>query len=76
MEIFLGCAAGAVAILTFGAGFVAGYKSKKKAPCDTCDHLTKKGGGWKYYCNGWGWDDGFDRPPEYCKSYKPREESE
>lgn len=73
MTTIIPFAIGALGILVFGAGWVVGYKSKKEAPCDTCKHLTKKGGTWKYYCNGFGWEDCYDKPPEYCKKYKKRE---
>lgn len=44
--------------------------------CDSCDHLVQKGGTWKYYRDKRGYFvRGFDIPPEYCKAYKPREET-
>ena len=67
---------GAAFILFFGAGWVFGYKSKPNPPCDNCDHLVRKGGFWKYYCDKHGYSDGFDKPPEYCKAFKPRGDTE
>lgn len=76
MRVILYCAAGALAILVFGVGWVFGYKSKKHPMCDTCDHLERKGGGaWAYYCCAKGYTSSFDKPPEYCKMYKPKEET-
>lgn len=76
MTTIIPFAIGAAAILVFGAGWVFGYKSKKPPMCDSCDHLVLKGGvSWKYYCDKGRWHVGFDTPPEYCKAYKPREET-
>ena len=70
-------AIGAAAIFVFGAGWVCGYKSKKSTPCDSCEHLEKKGGGfWSYYCSAKGYTESFDKPPEYCKNFKPKQEAE
>ena len=68
-------AIGAAMILFFGAGWVSGYKSKKETPCDSCDHLTQKGGYWKYYCDAknTGCSNSFNADIEYCKFYKKRE---
>lgn len=60
----------------FAVGLAMGYKLRKKdSPCDTCEHLTRKGGGgsYKYHCgyeNIFGRD--FNTPPEYCRDYKRR----
>jgi len=75
MTTIIPFAIGAAAIIVFGAGWVFGYKSKKHPMCDSCEHLVQKGGFWKYYCDKNGWTNGFDNPPEYCKAYKPREET-
>lgn len=73
MTTIIPFAIGAAAILVFGAGWVFGYKSKKQPMCESCDHLERKGGGiWKYRCECAG---SFDYPPEYCKAYKPSEET-
>lgn len=51
-------------------------KRKKQAQCENCMYLMRKGGrGWytKYYCEKY---DGFENPPEYCRSYKPRKDCE
>ena len=54
--------------------------SKKAPPCETCEHLMEKGGGglYKYYCdkpiNTYSHE--FDKPPEYCGNYEPREDGE
>lgn len=75
MTTIIPFAIGAAAILVFGVGWVFGYKSKKHPMCDSCVHLAQKGGFWKYYCDKSGYVDGFDIPPEYCKAYKPMEET-
>lgn len=52
--------------------------SQKKPACETCKHLRQKGGGglYKYYCdkpiNTYRHE--FDKPPEYCGNYEPRED--
>ena len=63
-----------------GAVLTETFKSnKKKIPCDTCEHLRRKGGGyWKYECsmpvNSYSHE--FDKPPEYCVNYESREDGE
>ena len=50
--------------------------SEKETLCDTCEHLIFKGGDIeprKYKC---GFCDGsFNKSPEYCRNYKPRNEN-
>jgi len=44
--------------------------------CDMCKHLKRKGGGdlYRYYCSKRLC--GFDRQPEYCSDWMPREDGE
>lgn len=49
---------------------------EEKAPCARCRNLIRKGGrgwNWRYDCARC---DGFDRPPEYCSKFEPREDGE
>lgn len=71
IEIALTVLGGIVAV---GAAL---YQTHKKSiPCDSCAFLIKKGGFWKYTCKraDYFFTDSFDKPPEYCKYYKPKEE--
>lgn len=52
---------------------------KKKIPCYSCKYLAKHGGAWRFYCEGGPmpskrYPDKFDKPPKYCKYYKPKDE--
>ena len=50
--------------------------NEKKALCERCKYLTRKGGSgwtWRYSCERYR---GFDRPPEYCGEFKPKEDGE
>ena len=63
----------------FAVGLAVGYKLRKKdMPCDTCEFLTRKGGGCYKYCCGYDkyFSDKFNRPPEYCKNYKRRKQDD
>lgn len=76
MTTIIPFAIAAAAIFVFGAGWVFGYKSKKHVPCDSCVHLEKKGGDlWRYHCTAKGYTESFDKPVEFCKNYKPRQEA-
>lgn len=47
---------------------------EEKAQCTRCRNLIRKGGRgwrWKYECMRY---DGFDKPPEYCGKFEPRED--
>ena len=49
--------------------------------CDSCKYLIRKGDGYyEYSCSDGGHycfsSHDFNKPPEYCKHYKPREECE
>ena len=48
-------------------------EKEKETLCDTCEHLIRKGGDIeprKYEC---GFSDrGFNKSPEYCRNYEPR----
>ena len=49
-------------------------KFKKESMCCSCQRLKQyKCGCWKYRCRIYG---DFDRAPEYCMDYCPREEKE
>lgn len=48
--------------------------NEKQSQCDRCKRLKRKGGRsfmWKYDCDMIG---NFDKPPEYCRGYEPRED--
>ena len=55
----------------------ASKNREEQAMCSKCKYLTRKGGRgrwyYKYCCDK---NDGFDKPPQYCKYYQPREENE
>lgn len=48
------------------------HRTPKNTKCTTCKHLKWKGGGhaWKYCCDAQG---SFDKEPEYCRDYAPKE---
>lgn len=52
------------------------YLKPKQKPCDTCKHLVTKGKNmWKYSCDPpeqFG-PNCFNKAPEYCRWYEPRE---
>lgn len=47
---------------------------EEKAPCARCMNLIRKNGRgsiWRYECTMFG---EFDKPPEYCVKFEPRED--
>ena len=60
---------------------VADRKTRKASMCDTCKQLRRKNrrnmSDYRYECGcSKIYNSYFDKPPEYCAYYEPREEGE